>query len=236
MLLKQHYSGSSGNLYEITANNGSRLLIDPGIKWADVLEALNYNLKGIEGALCSHLHSDHSQALKDVIQAGINVYANEDTFESHGLLSHRRAKLVADKTLVRLGTFEVYCFDLHHDVPILGFIIRDKTTNEFMLFCTDTSHISQKFKYPFQIIAVECSYNREYLAKRVREKTIHEELAKRLLSSHMEEKEALRYITEFCDGSKLEQVHLLHCSADNINKTRIKKTFEKELLVEVITI
>ena len=164
------------------------------------------------------------------------MYANADTFWSHGITGHRRVNVVADKSFIRLDTFQVYCFDLHHDVPILGFIIRDKNTNEFMLFCTDTSHITQRWAYPFQIIAIECSYNREYLAKRVREKTINEELAKRLLNSHLEEKETLRYITRFCNLSKLEEVHLLHMSSDNINKARIKKTFEKELLVKVVTV
>ncbi len=100
----------------------------------------------------------------------------------------------------------------------------------------DTEQDDPRIGNQFAIIAIECSYNKEYLAKRVREGTINEKLAKRLLSSHMEEKTCLNYLKDFCDLSKCREVHLLHMSADNINKERIKKEFEKELFIEVKTL
>ena len=237
MRLKQHYSGSTANMYEVISDSGGRLMIDMGVPWTKkLLPAIDHDLSNIEGWLLSHSHLDHAKALKDVLQAGIDVYASQCTFASQDLQKHRRARWVSGNTLIRLDTFEIYCFELHHDVPILGFAIRDKHTSEFMLFATDTSHITQKFVHPFQIIAIECSYNREYLQKRIDEKTINEALGIRLLSNHMEESNCLKYIIEFCDLSKLEEVHLLHMSASNLHKDRIKKEFERKLLVEVITV
>lgn len=52
----QHSSGSKGNFYEVIANNGSRLIIDPGITWIKLQKALKYNLKSISGCLISHEH------------------------------------------------------------------------------------------------------------------------------------------------------------------------------------
>jgi len=52
----QHYSGSSGNLYEVVSNNGKRLLIEAGVVWAKVQKALRYDLKSISGCLLSHEH------------------------------------------------------------------------------------------------------------------------------------------------------------------------------------
>ncbi len=52
----QYSSGSSGNFYEVMANNGERLLIECGIAWPKMLKFLDYNLKGVRGCLISHEH------------------------------------------------------------------------------------------------------------------------------------------------------------------------------------
>ena len=52
----QHYSGSSGNLYEIIADNGKRLLLDPGVSWKLIQKALDYKLENICACLISHAH------------------------------------------------------------------------------------------------------------------------------------------------------------------------------------
>jgi len=233
----QHYSGSSGNLYEVIANNGKRLLIDPGVRWIQVQRALKFNLEGIEGCFCSHGHQDHCKSLAAVRRAGIEIYATMTTMKS-ARVSGRRINVVEGKTLVTaMESFSVYCFDTLHDCEgSLGFVVREKQTGEFLLFATDTKCIRQKFPYTFAIIAIECGYNGPYLAKRVAEGKTNEALAKRLLTSHMEESEALRYLQDFCDLSQCREIHLLHMSADNINKERVVAEYEKELFLEARTI
>ena len=232
----QHYSSSAGNLYEVVADSGKRLLIDPGVTWSKLLEALSFDLKGIDGALCGHEHADHSKAVRDVIRAGIEVYASEGTLEALGIEKSRRANIVQHKMTVHISNdFTVFCFNTNHDAKEpLGFVV--KCDDELLLFATDTSHIVQRFKTPFSIIAIECSYNAEYLAKKVEAKEVNEELAKRLLTSHMEEKEAMRYIEEFCDLSRCREIHLLHLSADNIHEERICTDFEKKFFIRPKTV
>ena len=170
------------------------------------------------------------------MKAGIDVYANEHTFGHHGLSKHRRAKVVADKSFVRLGAFHVRCFELHHDVPTLGFGIRETATNEYLLFAIDTSHITQRFKCAFSIIMLEVSYDKEILQERVDTKDIDEALAKRLLTSHMEKQNALRYLTEHCDLSKCREIHLLHMSDGNIDREETRKEFEDKLFIDTIIV
>ncbi len=234
MKFLQHYSSSTGNLFEVIANNGRRLIIDPGVTWKKLLPALNHKLTGIEACFCTHDHQDHCKSLKDMRKAGIPVYASLGTLEAVGM-SGRHIHPVVDKMLVRqMDSFGVYCFSTIHDAPEpMGFVVRENETGEYLLFCTDTKTIKQKFTWKFSVIAIECAYNGEYLAKKVRDEKIDEALAKRLLTSHLEETECLRYLREFCDLSACREVHLLHLSADNINKERIVREFEKELFLPV---
>ncbi|RKY06194.1 MAG: MBL fold metallo-hydrolase, partial [Planctomycetota bacterium] len=220
MRVKQFHSGSSGNLYVVEAQSGGRLLIECGVRWAKLQEALDYDLSSIAGCLISHSHRDHCCSAPDLAKSGIDVYASPETLESVGLADHRRANLVMDKTLItRINGFQVLCFATSHDCEgSLGFVIREIETNEYLLFVTDSSHITQKFNIAFSIIMLECSYDKDILQERVDTGDINESLAKRLLTSHMEWRNTLRYLLDFCDLSHCREVHLLHLSGDNLDK------------------
>ena len=231
MDFNQLYSGSSGNLYTVTANNGKRLLIECGVTWSKLQRALKYDLNGIEACFLTHEHEDHSKAVKNVLKAGIDVYCSHGTVDALGLDNERRIGVVADKTLVKLEDFQVYCFDTNHDAAEpLGFIVR--ADNEFLLFAIDTSHITQQFKYQFNIIAIECSFEAEILHSRVESGAIPESCAKRLLESHMEKQTTIDYIDKFCDLSKCREIDLLHMSSDNINSEKTRVEFEKRYFRE----
>jgi phosphoribosyl 1,2-cyclic phosphodiesterase len=228
---KQIYSGSSGNLFTVTAANGKRILIECGVTWSKLQKALDFNLKGIEGCLVSHQHKDHSKAIKNVMTAGINVYALECVFQSQELAGHHRAIHIRNKDLIKLDSFQVFAFSLNHDVPIVGFIVHEKATGEKLLFATDTSHIIQKFNYPFDIIAIECSFDEAVLQKRVDDEDIHISLAKRLWGSHLEKDNCLSYIRDKCNLDKCREIYLLHLSGDNIDKRKTKQYFKDELFL-----
>jgi len=233
MKLTQHYSSSSGNFYVVESSTGKRLLIECGVRWSRIQKALNFDLSNIECCLLSHSHKDHSHAIKEVLQAGIDVYSSEGTFESLGIHTNRRAKVVADKTLIRLAHFDILCFGVNHDAnEPLGFIVRDLNSNEFLLFATDTSHIVQKFNLPFSIIAIECSFDKDLLQERVDTGKINEALAKRLLSSHMEKGNTIKYIAEHCNLTKCTQIHLLHLSSENIDAAKAKREVEEKFYIE----
>ena len=233
MKFESFYSSSRANLYVVTASNGQRLLIECGCTWKKLLEALNYDLSNIAGCLLSHEHKDHSKAVEDVLENGIDVYASHGTFEALGVV-HRRAVRIHDKeTCIISPDFSCFPFNVLHDATEpMGFII--KSDNERLLFATDTSHIKQRFGLAFTTIALSCSYDADVLHKREADGDINTELAKRLLASHMEKQAAMDYIDKYCNLSKLTEIHLLHLSRSNIDAEKTRKEFEDKFFVKTL--
>ena len=232
----QHYSGSSGNLYEIIADNGKRLLLDPGVSWKMIQKALVYDLKNIVGCLVTHEHLDHCKGVPELLKAGIDIYASPGTIREMKLEGVRNVNilgLIGKEYQIGLGTFIVQAYKANHDAADpLFFVI--KSDNEYLLFAPDTAFIKQKFKFPFSIIAIECSYDNYILQLRVDTEDINESLAKRLISSHMEKTVAMDYIAKYCDLSKCRELHLLHMSNDNIDKELTRAEFEQKFFIKTI--
>ena len=254
MKFQQHYSSSKGNLYEVTAENGARLLIEAGVPWEKLQEALKYDLKGIEGCLLSHYHNDHCKAFKKVMQQGVNVYSSLGTWEAlsryEGEYKHWRKANVLGDGIFHVGSFNVLPFEVQHDVPCLGFVIREKATDEYLLFVTDFFCLEQDWTelyqedtgqhkkgepiWPFSIVALACSYDTEILQRLVDDQAIDEALAKRLLFSHPSKQWLLNYLRNHVNLSKCREIHLLHCSAGNLDREATCKEFESELFIEVL--
>jgi len=227
VVFRQLYSGSKGNMYEVTFCNGKRLMIEAGVVWSELLKALKHNFDGIQCCFASHGDLDHAMSIKKVMQAGVDLYASEETFDSQGLLNERRAKVVKDKDLVRLDGFDVYCFATNHDREgSLGFVVREVSTNEYLLFATDTRSITPEFTMQFSIVCIECSYNETNLSNRVKAGEINEEYAKRLQDSHMSKQTAINYLSTFCNLRKCREIHLLHMSSSNIDNEKTRHEIE----------
>jgi len=232
MKFEQLYSSSEGNLYEVTARSGQRLLIECGVVWARLQEAIRYDLSNIMGCLVSHEHKDHSKAIFEVLEAGIPIYATSGTLDAYGIEpSERNVNVVSTMELAEIGPFRVVAFPINHDAaePV-GFWVRE-VAGENLLYATDTSHIRLRFKIPFDIIAIECSYDHERLSKQVESGEVHVAVAKRLLTSHMECHETLRYLDEFCDLSRCREIHLIHMSGERVDREALKAECEKRFFI-----
>ncbi len=238
MKFQQLYSSSKANLYVVTANSGEKLLIECGVTWKQLQKKLDYKLDNIVGCLISHGHKDHSKSAYNVIEAGITIFTSRGTIETLSLTELRNKYhgiYMEDGKICHVKPFKVLPFPIIHDAaePI-GFIIY--CDGEYLLFATDTKYIRQKFPYPFSIIAIECSYDKDILQEMVDTKKIEESVAKRLLDSHQEKSVCLNYIQKFCNLSKCREINLLHLSNANISKKQTAKAFEKELFIKVVTI
>ena len=66
-------TGSNGNTYLLTCDSET-LVIDCGIKFLETKKMLNFNIRGIVGAVVSHVHGDHSKSIKEYERAGIEVW------------------------------------------------------------------------------------------------------------------------------------------------------------------
>ena len=242
MKFTSFYSSSKSNFYVVTAANGTQLLIECGCTWKKLIKALDYKLENVVGCLLSHEHADHSKAVEDVIQAGIDVYSRYGTFDSLGIdgVDARRAYMLHNGEYCQINgpfpQFTVLPFSVCHDaVDPIGFVINSNDNPiESMLFVTDTSHIKQQFTLKFNIIALCCNYDGETLHALEEAGKIDTELAKRLLTSHMEWHETKRYIKEFCNLDRCTEIHLLHMSPSNIDAEKVRSEFEREFMTRTL--
>ena len=237
MKFRQLYSGSQGNAYLVTSSTGQKMLIECGVTWKNLLSALNYDLSGIECCLITHHHKDHCKAINDVLKAGIDCYASKETWLEIRPEQDRRSYPLLEGCLYDRNGFRFRAFSSNHDTPgSLLFVI--EADEELMLFATDTAYLSQGFKMPFNIIAIECSYDKDVLMYRVENKKIDEALAKRLLNSHMSRSEAKRYLRAECNLSLCREIHLLHLSSGNMadSVAEIKAEFEDAFMIQIRTV
>jgi len=222
LTITSHASSSAGNLYTIS-NGRSRLIIELGIPWRKVREALGFNLEGVAGALVSHGHMDHAKAVKDAAAAGIDVYCSRQTAEMVGASGHRIFH-VADRGVFNVGEWRVLPFSVEHDCPgSLGFLI--STGKEKIIFLTDSSYC----KYMFTGIShlmIEANFCSDILSQNVDSGLIDIARAKRILQSHMSIQRVKSFIAAN-DMSKLESVYLMHLSAASSDAERFKKEIQE---------
>lgn len=216
-------SSSKGNCYLIRTSN-EILILECGLQYRKILQALNFDLSKVIGCLISHEHNDHSKAINEVMSSGINVYASLGTLNALSIKGHR-AFIVEAKKQFQIGGFTILPFELQHDAAEpLGFLIYHKEFGR-LLFATDTFYI--KYKFPeLNYIAIECNYSGEILNNNIREEKTNTFLKRRLLSSHF----SLENVKKFFlanDLSKLKEIKLLHLSDGNSNAKQFKSEIEK---------
>lgn len=141
-------TGSSGNTYLLT-NGKETLVLDCGVKFIDAKKALNFQIKGIVGAVVSHCHGDHAKYTHEYETAGITVW-KPYTMESL-------------RNSTQLGGFKVQSFDLVHNVPCCGFLISHGDFGK-MLYVTDTEYVPYRFR-DLSVMLIEANYDEQYVDK-----------------------------------------------------------------------
>ena len=143
MKLKCIATGSTGNCYALTSNNGETLILDCGISIKEIKKGLNWNIKDVVGVLCTHKHLDHSKSVEDFETMGIQILA----------------PYLGDSCKpMNIGEFTVKPFDLTTvdgrwthtnadgtECPCYGFLITHKEMGK-LLYITDTELIKWRFK------------------------------------------------------------------------------------------
>jgi phosphoribosyl 1,2-cyclic phosphodiesterase len=216
-------SGSSGNCYRVSDGN-TALLIECGIPMKQIQKGLNFKLSEIDGVLISHSHGDHSQAVKDVLKAGMDVYLTELTKEALGVSEHR-INIIEPKRQFSIGTFIIAPFETQHDCPgSVGFLIQSTITMEKLLFLTDSFYSKYVF-LGLTHIMVEANYATDILYKNIELGLIPEPLKNRLLKSHF----SLENVKDFLkanDLSKVKEIYLIHLSRGNSDEARFKREIQ----------
>lgn len=223
-------SGSAGNCYKVS-NEDTTLLIECGIPYKKIQEALNFKTTDIDGVLVSHEHMDHAKACKNLIKAGVNLYMTKGTKEALKLDSHRVKwfKNFGDSYFdVDIGSFKIKPFKTVHDAkePV-GFVIYDSLAIEELVFITDTQYSIYSFSPDYFML--EVNYVREAINKN---DSLHPDLRARIKENHMSLETAINLL-ERSDLSRLKKIYVMHLSDSNSDAKVIKERLQELTGVDI---
>jgi phosphoribosyl 1,2-cyclic phosphodiesterase len=223
MKLKVLGSGSQGNCYLLEGESGS-LLIEAGLPWKKIIKGINFNIENICGCLISHEHLDHSKAIADVLNNGIDVYASKGTIDACKVSGYR-IHIVESKKQFTVGSFTVMPFQTEHDAAEpLGFLVQHEEMGK-LLFITDSYYCRYKFSGLAHIM-VECNYSMDILNSNLEKGLVHPAVAKRLLTSHFN-LENVKEFLKVTDLSMVKEIVLLHLSDNNSDEKMFVDEIEK---------
>lgn len=223
-------SGSGGNLYRVAADGHAPLLIEAGVAYKALRRALNFQVTGLAGCLVSHAHGDHSRSVRELLAAGVTVYASPATGETLGVAGHHNFVAITGGQQFEVGGWTVLPFALVHDVPCLGFLVRSRA-GERLLYVSDSAYCEYRFEN-VAIAAVEANYSRGILDRLVEQGTLDQHHAARVIRNHMSIEHAAQLLQTLAMPS-LREVHLLHLSGGNSDEQDFKRQIERIVGVPV---
>lgn len=211
-------SGSRGNCIIVFDNRGKSIIIDLGVKFKNVLKALDYDISGCSGALVSHIHCDHSKYIDDCIGHGIPVYANEDV-----CAKYPKCKAIDSMSVGNLGGFTVRTFSIAHNVENNAFVI-DTYDGIRLLYITDAQNIQYRVKRVNYAI-VECNHEYGWLIENVLDSVME---IKSQYYNHLSLEDCIDYLKAIYNP-ELQGILLWHMSSENIDDAKARKQVIEEL-------
>lgn len=225
MQLKVINSNSSGNCY-LLFNEKETLIIEAGVRFDRIKEALDFNMSKVVGAIITHEHRDHCKAVPDLLKAGINVYASPGTHKAMETIQHHRAKLLVPGMEEKIGGFKVKGFDVKHDCEQpMGFLITHPETG-LILFLTDSYYVGYTFPGLNNVI-IEANYCQMILKEKVAAGASPHFLRDRVFQSHMSIATCKKTL-QANDLSQVQNIVLIHLSDGNSDAKRFKREVEEQ--------
>jgi phosphoribosyl 1,2-cyclic phosphodiesterase len=207
-------TGSKGNCYILESNNNERLIIELGVRFKEIKEAIKFDLKSVAGCLCTHLHNDHAMSVKDAVKTGLNVYS---------IIDQANIK-IENKQTYQIGLFKVMPLEAKHDVPCSMFLISHPESG-VILFATDTIYLKYKFENLSHII-IEANYCENILDEYELYGRSNEYVSNRVRRSHMSVQQCEKTIMQN-DISNVQNIVLIHLSDSNSHEVKFKKQIEE---------
>ena len=232
MKLRVLGSSSSGNSYLLQSTTGEVLVLEAGIRFDKVKQAVNFKIDNIVGCCITHEHGAHAKYAKDFIDAYIPVYMSSGTCEALHLSPASCAQCVKPFTELRIGSFRVIPFPVQHDAAEpFGWLIQHPECGN-VLFATDTYYI--KYRFPkLSNILIECNYRLDLLQHNVQRRSIDHKRYARTIESHMSYETCLSTLLAN-NLSKVNNIVLIHLSADNSNEREFTNGIAKATCKNVI--
>lgn len=233
MDLKILGSSSKGNCY-IFDNGEEALVVECGIPFKRVQQAMNFDLSRIVGVAISHEHGDHCAAVKQFLECYIPVYTSPGTAEALNISGNNLVQPVNDHLLYKVGGFMIMPFPLEHDASQpFGFLIGHPEMGT-VLFATDTRWLRYE---PFGMndfltfgglnnILIECNYRHDILEANIKAGKLHKYQGDRTQKTHCSYAEC-RATLLAQNLSEVNNIVLIHLSDGNSNASEFKQGIEE---------
>ena len=207
-------SGSDGNTYLLDSDTDC-VVLDCGVNFKTVMKMLDFNIKKIRFAVCSHVHADHMKYVKDYLDKGFKVLMPQQVKEYFN--NNSLAIVVEPMKKVNICGFNIIPFEVPHDedVTCFAYIIEHKSFGK-LLYMTDCMYCKYNLnKLKINHFLCECNYIKE-LANENYEKGLRD----RVLKTHMELETVKEFIKANASDS-LKNVILCHLSTENADAERM---------------
>lgn len=226
-------SSSKGNAY-LLKSGGRRLLVECGLPYKQLREALKYHVAGLSGCLVSHSHHDHARSVYSLLHMAVNVYGPENIFNYHETNLHQDPFAHPAKNAVpfKIDAFywDVLPFEGRHDVPVFGYQISDG--QDTLVFITDTGYCRYTFD-KMTVLMIEANFSEEILKRNIEKGLIHPGVGRRIRENHMSIERVVDLLKSN-DLSHLREVRLLHLSSLNSDEDLFKRMIQKVTGIPVI--
>lgn len=210
-------SSSKGNCYILECVNEA-LILEAGCKLVEVKKMLNWNLSKVVGCAISHEHNDHAGYTAEYAKAGIKVLTLPSVLKAKGI--DRNSITAQFGKGYKMGGFILQPFDVMHDVPCAGYIIRHQELGKLVFF-TDTFACKYRFKNVTTYM-IEANYCDDMLQANIEAGKVPLSLRNRIMTSHMELQNTIGYLRS-SDLTKVNNIILVHLSAGNANAQQFEQ-------------
>lgn len=222
MNLKVIGTGSSGNCY-LLYNKEEVLLLECGVSFKRIKEELNFDFSKVVGCLVTHEHGDHNKAIKEVLGAGVKIFASNGTLEASGVIEHHNSCPIQSKKMYQIGSFKIIPFDIRHDVKEpLGFLINHSECGT-TLFLTDSFYSPYKFSGLNNLI-IEANFCEDIIDAKL--KFDRKFLRDRVLKSHLSIQKCIDLLNAN-DLTAVNNIVLIHLSDSNSNEIEFQKKVQE---------
>jgi len=225
MQLKIINSNSMGNAY-ILENSKEALLIECGVRFDKIKQALNFNLAKVAGCLVTHEHKDHCRSVVEVMAAGIDVWTTAGTHIGMGTDLNHRARVLYSGYQFTIGGFKIKSFKIEHDcAEPVGYLINHSETGN-VLFLTDSYYCEYTFPNLHNVI-IEANYCQTILDDRRDSGSTPGFLRDRVIESHMS-LATCKDMLQANDLSLVNNIVLIHLSDGNSDAKRFRREVEEQ--------
>jgi phosphoribosyl 1,2-cyclic phosphodiesterase len=204
-------SNSSGNAYALDSGK-EILLLEAGMKMADVKRSIDFRLQDVVGCIVTHSHGDHCKYATEYAKFGVNVYGPQDVADKKQF-PYGKFTVCRDTVTTKIGGFSVCPFVNYHDVEIYGYLINHPDCDS-ILFSTDSYKLGMTLR-GINHFLIEANYEDSLLKENVKNGSISKAQSDRIMLSHMSLDYCIKYLRD-CEADKSARtITLCHLSERN---------------------